>query len=102
MIVGGIIGSVISESKHQKEKQALANNSRRYENESIGKSSELVDGYVIEETYTQQIYDGDDEISGSEPQVQWYQTGKDCNCYLMGIDKGVTDVISAAFASRCL
>ena len=96
LIVGGIIGSVINESKHQKEKRALANNPSQGKNEATSTSSELVDGYAIDDgDYS------DSEITEQGSQVQWYQAGKDGNCYLMGIDKGVTDVISAVPASRC-
>jgi len=114
LIVGGIIGSAINESKHQKEKQALANKSNQRKSKSTGGSSELVDGYAIEEgsmnnhseknhlvNPNKEIEDYGTELTERGSQVQWYQTGKDGNCYLMGIDKGVTDVISAVPASRC-
>jgi len=104
LIVGGIIGSIITESKHEKEKQALANNSNQRKSESTGGSSELVDGYDIEDNSISEDHEKDNydaQLTKRESQVQWYQAGKDGNCYLMGIDKGVTDVISAVPASRC-
>jgi len=104
LIVGGIIGSLINESKHEREKQALANNSNQRKSEPASSSSELVDGYSIDYDSIDKVEETDDyntKLTKGESQVQWYQYGKDGNCYLMGIDKGVTDVISAVPANRC-
>ncbi len=95
LIVGGIIGTIIADSKNEQARQKVERiNNPQANNSQAQKSSqnELVDGYSIDESQ---------QADSRATNVQWYQFGKDGNCYLMGVDKGVTDIISAVPKSQC-
>jgi len=94
LIVGGIIGSILTDAKNKEE--AAMNQKVQADNSS--QSSELVGGYSIQQD--NQV-DYGNTAATREVNTQWYQVGKDGNCYLMGIDKGVTDVISAVSSKLC-
>ena len=105
LIVGGIIGTIIADSKNEqaKSQSQQANNSQ---NQS-GTHDELVNGYSIESLEKEVEKSKNDSkeyqsaIASNQSKVQWYQYGKDGNCYLMGVDKGVTDVVSAVPSKKC-
>ena len=113
LIVGGIIGTIIADSKNKPaNRQAEQAN---YSQVQAGTQDELVNGYAIDNSKDEsETVEGDEHAqqdnSGTEYQtalaenqtkVQWYQYGKDGNCYLMGVDKGVTDVVSAVPKKKC-
>lgn len=113
LIVGGIIGTIIADSNNEqtKSQSKQTNNSQ---NQS-GTQDELVNGYSIDDSQQQTNTSIGDEsvdksnketeyqtaLSNNQSDVQWYQYGKDGNCYLMGVDKGVTDVVSAVPKKKC-
>jgi hypothetical protein len=95
LIVGGIIGTLIADSKNEQARQQTERaNSSQANNSQVQQApqNDLVDGYSIDESQQ------DDSRATN---VQWYQFGKDGNCYLMGVDKGVTDIISAVPKNQC-
>ena len=79
---------------------------QQYNNQT---SDDLVNGYSVSESQPlnknqssdSNTVKNDDEPVNNPPKIQWYQYGKDGNCYLMGVDNGVTDVISAMPAKQC-
>lgn len=109
LIVGGVIGTIIADSKNEQAKQANIS-----QNQPVTQD-ELVNGYSIENSQgeTEASYvekpaeqnqsetEYQTALSGNSSDVQWYQYGKDGNCYLMGVDKGVTDVVSAVPKKKC-
>ena len=105
LIVGGIIGTIIADSKNEQAKQqALQVSSSR---DQSGTQEELVNGYSIDNSRHQAKSSDDDKteyqtaLANNQSDVRWYQYGKDGNCYLMGVDKGVTDVVSAVPNKKC-
>jgi len=106
LIVGGLIGAAINESKQNAEKQ---NSEEASQNPPSNAQQELA-GAESSEPATS-VKDNEYQIALAErnssnqladnPKVQWYQYGKDGNCYLMGVDQGVTDVISAVPNNQC-
>ena len=109
LIVGGLIGAAIADSKQREENQSVEKNPSANTNSQ----DELVNGYSIdssqntdENEYQTALADRSSNNQSSNQsnggsKVQWYQYGKDGNCYLMGVDKGVTDVISAVPNNQC-
>jgi len=105
LIVGGLIGAAIADSKQNQENQQVEQNVPS----NASSQDELVNGYSIESTRSVDKTEYQtalaDRSSNNKPnngsKVQWYQYGKDGNCYLMGVDKGVTDVISAVPNNKC-
>ena len=94
LIVGCIIGSMIADAKNKEEMEAHQRANRIPKSDA----SELEGGYPIEENHQ---VDYGNQLPEREVNTQWYQVGRDGNCYLMGIDKGVTDVISAVNNKLC-
>ncbi len=130
LIVGGIINSIIHDRQHQDHQQHDDQESTSLESESLeskslesksldsesGQQSDsdaeaLINGYAIESQgesgSTEQSQDAmaDEEYSTAKQQqskpVQWYQVGQDGKCYLMAVNNGVTDVVSAVPDSNC-
>ncbi len=81
LIVGGIVGSMIVNSQ-QKEKEIM-NEKAANQKASHAKETE------------------DNNSQQKESQVEWFQYGKDGNCYLMGLHQGITDIISAVPIQQC-
>ncbi len=104
LIIGGIIGSIITESKNEQENKQAEENANKEREKA---SDELVNGYPIGksrstiETEHQAANDYESAMATKQSEIQWYQYGKDGNCYLMGIEQGVTDVISAVPDKQC-
>lgn len=103
LIVGGIVGSIITDAKNKEEAKQHGTN-----DEGLGKTSsqkdtqdELVNGYSVDNSQPMESQEYQAAVQSNESKIQWYQYGKDGNCYLMGIEKGVTDVISAVPANQC-
>ena len=40
-------------------------------------------------------------ITSKKSEMQWYQLGKDSNCYLMSVNSGVTNIVSAVPSKKC-
>ncbi len=100
LIVGGIIGTIIADSKNQQANRQAeqANNSQV----QTGTQDELVNGYAIDNSQNDSETEYQTALAENQTNVQWYQYGKDGNCYLMGVDKGVTDVVSAVPKKKCV
>lgn len=116
LIVGGIIGTMIAEVNNDDEKQELENQEHGESSEPQQSSSvsqdELVNGYSLNQpqsnNQTNVQYSNSSGTDGAisdyqhqQSDIQWYQIGKDGHCYLMGIDKGVTDVIASVSDEAC-
>ena len=119
LIVGGIIGSMINEAEHEKENAELQHTS--LENSEVSqdeRNDELVNGYEIqlpERESEVEIAGNNNELpqktiefrqlnqsaQGSPSAVEWFQVGKDGNCYLMSVNSGVTNVVSGVEPSNC-
>ncbi len=119
LIVGGIIGTIIADSKNEQANQQA----QQANNSSIQSANqdELVNGYSIDNpqdeievsltkdqveenqsgTENQSNMEYQTALSDNRSNVQWYQYGKDGHCYLMGVDQGVTDVVSAVPEKKC-
>ena len=105
LIVGGIIGTIIADSRNEQARQHSLQVSSSHDQSRT--QDELVNGYSIDNSRQQaKSSDGEETeyqtaIANNQSDVQWYQYGKDGNCYLMGVDKGVTDVVSAVPNKKC-
>jgi len=84
LIVGGVIGAIIADSKNQQAKQQV-------------KQANILQN----QSGTQNETEYQAALSNTQSDIQWYQYGKDGKCYLMGVDKGVTDVVSAVPKKKC-
>jgi len=105
LIVGGLIGAAIADSKNdeQQDDRSQTDDSQLKSESQLKNESqdELVNGYSIEPPQKSDENEYQEALAGNGSKVQWYQYGKDGNCYLMGVDKGVTDVISAVPNNQC-
>jgi len=126
LIVGGIIGTVIADSKNEQQRLASenANAHAHAEQHSENNQDELVNGYPIDNSTSTEsdstdnsypslpiVNRSDNQDTNSEDynqtlaenstEVQWYQVGKDGLCYLMSVDNGVTDIVSAVPSQKC-
>ncbi len=115
LIVGGIIGSIIHDQQHQHDHE-IAQQDDLEEPQPTTEAGELANGYSIEEEHSQQSTpatsnsqvsseSSDKEFENAKQRqakpVEWHQLGKDGQCYLMGVNNGVTDVIAAVPESNC-
>lgn len=82
LIVGGIIGHLITEAAEGSEREDVI-----IQDDSL--DDELVNGYSI------------DESEAYEQQSKWYQLGQDGHCYLMEMVDGVQEVISVVPDYSC-
>ncbi|MCF6193445.1 MAG: hypothetical protein L3J46_03835, partial [Kangiellaceae bacterium] len=119
LIVGGIIGSMINEAEHEKENAELQHDSLdNSEGSRVERNDELVNGYEIllpEQDSEEEIVINNNELpqetiefrqlnqsaQGGISAVEWFQVGKDGNCYLMSVNSGVTNVVSEVEPSNC-
>jgi len=110
LIVGGIVGAMINESEHQREERLRTEQLEQQRSvPENGEQDELVNGYELSGTATtanRKSTDGgksDYEITKStqEDAVNWYQVGKDGNCYLMTVANGITDIVAAVPNNKC-
>jgi len=119
LIVGGIIGSMINEAEHEKEKSELQHATRQNsEGSQHDRNDELVNGYEIQlpeqDSEAELVVNNHEQqeemvefrqLSQSEQDsptaVEWFQVGKDGNCYLMSVNSGVTNVVSGVEQSNC-
>jgi len=106
LIVGGLIGAAINESKQNAEKQqteeASQNPPSNAQQELVEAESNESSTVAKENEYQIVLAERNSKSqSTGNPKVQWYQYGKDGHCYLMGVDQGVTDVISAVPNNQC-
>lgn len=83
LIVGGVIGHLLTESANEAETEEIL-----VETESL--DDELVNGYSLDESTV--IHD---------QQRKWYQLGKDGRCYLMENVEGVSEVVSVVPDYSC-
>lgn len=106
LIVGGVINSIIHDAEHHSEED-LSNNSER---QSRSKEDEIVNGYEISEvpmvkqekdTFDSELEEFEQNQSQQAKAVEWYQVGKDGNCYKMKVDNGITDILAAVPNSQC-
>jgi len=108
LIVGGIIGSMINEAEHEKEKTELQHASLENSAATLGeRNDELVNGYEIQESDINSEPNTDEDetvqqaVKNDSNTVEWFQVGKDGNCYLMSVNAGVTNVVSVVEQSNC-
>lgn len=117
LIVGGIIGTIIADSKNERANQNVERQSEQPVDSLAknGSQDELVNGYSIDNSQqavktspgdklaerNQRDTEYKTALASNQSNIQWYQYGKDGNCYLMGVDKGVTDVVSAVPKKKC-
>jgi major membrane immunogen (membrane-anchored lipoprotein) len=125
LIVGGIINSIIHQQQHLQDHEDSIEGSpdidtsaelRDTDGTQQTSAEDLTNGYSIDlpnnNTSSAQVSElnGTDKNVGTEYQktkqqqsknVEWYQVGKDGKCYLMAVNNGVTDIISAVPDSSC-
>jgi hypothetical protein len=119
LIVGGIIGSMINEAEHEKEASELQHASLdKSEEAQDDRNDELVNGYEIQlpeqdteveivvtnnelQKETVEFRQLNQSVQDSPSAVEWFQVGKDGNCYLMSVNSGVTNVVSDVEQSNC-
>jgi hypothetical protein len=102
LVVGGIIGSIIADSEHEKQharEQALSSD----EHDVVESDSDISEAHETATTQAQQqtMDEYNQQQAKQQSKIQWYQLGKDGLCYLMGIEQGVTNVISTAESNSC-
>ena len=95
LIIGGIIGSIVNENEHKEQEAA---------NEMAKQRAEAT-SQLKNDSFRQQIQKENIEyretLSSKNSEMQWYQLGKDENCYLMSVNSGVTNIISAVPNGKC-
>lgn len=83
LVVGGVIGHLLTEAS-KKENSEVVHSTSSINNDN----DELLNGYPL-----------DDELA--DEQKQWYQLGKDGNCYLMTSINGNADIVSLVPKNMC-
>lgn len=114
LVVGGIIGSIIADSEHEKQhaREDALNSSEDIVQQDAQGSNDVGDSQDLSDNIDEQsaplsaeeraaVEQYNDQQAKQQSQTTWYQVGKDSKCYLMGIEQGITNVISTADAELC-
>lgn len=103
LIVGGIIGSILNDNEREKQDAAIKMAEQRAK-----ATAELKNSAYKEQRLSQKVNDTQQDviayretISLKQSEMQWYQLGKDGNCYLMSVNSGVTNIVSAVPTNKC-
>jgi hypothetical protein len=95
LIVGGIIGSIVKENEHKKQEQA-----KNMAVQRAKATAELRSVSTRQKTQIESI-EYRETLSSRKSEMQWVQLGKDNNCYLMSVNNGVTNIVSAIPIQKC-
>ena len=95
LIVGGIIGSIVKENEHKEQEEANEMAKQR-----ANATAELQKNSHRVKTHDENI-EYRETLSSKQSEMQWYQLGKDENCYLMSVSSGITNIISAVPIQKC-
>lgn len=97
LIVGGIIGSIITEAENEKK---LADQNKQHN--SLESNRILSNNNALQsENFENQPISYEEKLATNSTVVEWFQVGKDGECYLMSVSNGVTDVVSHTDAKNC-
>lgn len=119
LIAGGIIGTILANEKSKSEQKVHSSSQiSELESQNATKivkvsavdnqqaSNTLQTGYQsasempsTDGNIPQPDYQG--VLSSSNSTTEWYQLGKDGNCYLMSVTNGVSDIVSAVADAKC-
>ncbi|MET1254559.1 hypothetical protein [Aliikangiella maris] len=98
LIVGGVIGHVLTEASHQREQHSSSHNSPPHNSSShytrIESMPDDDDRYDDDNSHSPT-----DELS--DEYRRWYQSGKDGKCYLMEKINGKSEIVSLVPLNMC-